>query len=102
MSRTAATIRYVLLCAVLVSALAPARDRRAPKKVLINPRAPEAPAGFDGKSNGLVDDPTHNADQVKFDDVETVADGLGPLYNAQSCRECHQNPLSGGASQITV
>jgi CxxC motif-containing protein (DUF1111 family) len=28
-------------------------------------------------------------------------DGLGPLYNAQSCRECHQNPTSGGPSQIT-
>ncbi len=28
-------------------------------------------------------------------------DGLGPLYNAQSCRECHQNPTSGGVSQIT-
>src|SRR5439155_1266370 len=24
-----------------------------------------------------------------------------PLYNAQACRECHQNPTSGGASQIT-
>src|SRR5262249_24745599 len=22
-------------------------------------------------------------------------------YNAQSCRECHQNPTSGGASQVT-
>jgi CxxC motif-containing protein (DUF1111 family) len=30
-----------------------------------------------------------------------VADGLGPLYNAQSCRECHQNPTSGGGSQVT-
>jgi CxxC motif-containing protein (DUF1111 family) len=60
----------------------------------------EAPVGFDGKSNGLVDDPTHQADQGKFDEVENVADGLGPLYNAQSCRECHQNPQSGGASQV--
>src|SRR6202007_2017749 len=41
------------------------------------------------------------ADLGKFDDVETVADGLGPLYNAQSCRECHQNPASGGGSQVT-
>src|ERR1700681_752951 len=30
-----------------------------------------------------------------------LADGLGPLYNAQSCRECHQNPISGGGSQVT-
>jgi len=61
----------------------------------------EAPSGFDGKSNGMVDDQTHQADQEKFDEVEGVADGLGPLYNAQSCAECHQNPTSGGASQIT-
>ncbi len=61
----------------------------------------EAPTGFDNKSNGLVDDATHQADQVAFDEVEELADGLGPLYNAQSCRECHQNPTSGGPSQVT-
>ncbi len=64
-------------------------------------QAAEAPAAFDDKSNGLVSDSIHRADQVTFDGVETVEDGLGPLYNAQSCRECHQNPTSGGASQIT-
>lgn len=61
---------------------------------------PEAPTGFDNKTNGLVDDATHAADQAKFDETEAIADGLGPLYNAQSCRECHQNPTSGGSSQI--
>jgi CxxC motif-containing protein (DUF1111 family) len=60
----------------------------------------EAPTGFDNKSNGMVDEATHQADQEKFDDIETVASGLGPLYNAQSCRECHQNPTSGGTSQV--
>jgi CxxC motif-containing protein (DUF1111 family) len=60
----------------------------------------EAPAGFDGQSNGLVDQATHQADQAKFDEVEGISDGLGPLYNAQSCRECHQNPASGGNSQV--
>src|SRR6267378_2946079 len=62
---------------------------------------PEAPTGFDNKSNGVADDATHQADQMKFDEVEGLDDGLGPLYNAQSCRECHQNPTSGGPSQIT-
>ncbi len=61
----------------------------------------EAPAGFDDKSNGEVDQPTHDADRETFDEVEGIEDGLGPLYNAQSCRECHQDPTSGGASQIT-
>ncbi len=65
------------------------------------PQFPDAPTGFDNKSNGVVDDVTHQADQVKFDEVEALADGLGPLYNAQSCRECHQNPTSGGPSQVT-
>ena len=58
-----------------------------------------APTGFDNASNGVTDDPTHQADQAKFDEIELLADGLGPLYNAQSCRECHQNPVSGGPSQ---
>jgi len=61
---------------------------------------PEAPTGFDNKSNGVVDDATHQSDQAKFDETEAVDDGLGPLYNAQSCRECHQNPTSGGTSQV--
>src|SRR5580700_6618119 len=65
------------------------------------PPIPEAPTGFDNKTNGLVDDATHTADQVKFDEIEQIADGLGPIYNAQSCRECHQSPVSGASSQVT-
>ena len=65
------------------------------------PPPSEAPTGFDDKSNGAVNDSIHQADRDKFDEVEAISDGLGPLYNAQSCRECHQNPTSGGPSQIT-
>ncbi|MGB9404147.1 MAG: hypothetical protein WCA98_11440, partial [Candidatus Acidiferrales bacterium] len=54
----------------------------------------EAPTGFDNKSNGVTDDATHQTDQKNFEEVEQLSDGLGPLYNAQSCRECHQNPVS--------
>jgi len=64
-------------------------------------RSTEAPTGFDNKSNGVADDATHQADQTKFEEVEQLSDGLGPLYNAQSCRECHQSPVSGAASQVT-
>ena len=62
---------------------------------------PEAPSGFANKTNGMTDDATHAADQAKFEETEAISDGLGPLYNAQSCRECHQNPTSGGSSQIS-
>ena len=61
----------------------------------------EAAAAFDGLPNGLVDEATHEADREVFDEAEEIDEGLGPLYNAQSCRECHQNPASGGNSQIT-
>ena len=41
-----------------------------------------------------------NDNRFIFEEVEGIADGLGPSYNAQSCRECHQNVVTGGASQI--
>jgi CxxC motif-containing protein (DUF1111 family) len=65
------------------------------------PPVSEAPTGFDNKSNGMVDDATHTTDQNTFEEVEHLSDGLGPLYNAQSCRECHQNPTTGGSSQVS-
>ena len=92
----------LILCALaMLASLGWAQGKQRANKNFSPPSLPEAPAGFDNKSNGVVDDPTHQADQTKFDEVETVADGLGPLYNAQSCRECHQNPTSGGGSQVT-
>ena len=62
----------------------------------------EASTGFDDQSNGFSEPSRRTADQKVFDEVEhIVPDGLGPLYNAQSCRECHQTPVSGAASQVT-
>lgn len=68
-----------------------------------SPSVPEAPAGFDDQTidPAFVTQATHDGDKTFFDEVENIdKDGLGPLYNAQSCRECHQNPTSGGASQV--
>ena len=62
----------------------------------------EALTGFDDQSNGFSDPDRRKADQKFFEEIEHVApDGLGPLYNAQSCRECHQTPVTGAASQVT-
>lgn len=75
----------------------------------------EAPTGFDNLTNGfspqgpafdtldednVVPLRSFNDNRFIFEEVETTADGLGPTYNAQSCRECHQNVVTGGASQI--
>ena len=60
----------------------------------------EAPALFDNLTNGFTDQATFDADRAAFEAREEKADGLGPIYNAQSCVECHQNRVSGGVSQI--
>ncbi len=79
------------------------------------PRTIEAPTGFDNETNGFlrqgppfetIDEDnvvplrSFNDNRFIFEEVEVVADGLGPIYNAQSCGECHQNVATGGASQI--
>ena len=88
----------------------PATLARAAAEVLS-----EAPAAFDGLTNGFdpqgpdfdtIDEDTvvalrsFNDNKFIFSEVEGVSDGLGPTYNAQSCRECHQNIVVGGASQV--
>ena len=65
--------------------------------------ATEAPAGFDDQTidASFVTQAVHDADRATFEETETEAgNGLGPIYNAQSCRECHQSPNTGAISQI--
>jgi CxxC motif-containing protein (DUF1111 family) len=76
--------------------------------------ATEAPTGFDTPS--LVDKPGSRSvsngiaepagdsfalDQQIYELTHDVEHGLGPVYNARACSDCHQNPVSGGASQFT-
>jgi CxxC motif-containing protein (DUF1111 family) len=61
----------------------------------------EAPAGFDNQSNGMIPQTDFDAAKIVFEERDTMAKGLGPVYNAQSCAECHQNPVTGAISQIT-
>jgi len=65
------------------------------------PRA-EAPAGFGNDTNGFVSQGQFDLDLATFEEREGIADGLGPVYNAQACAECHQNSVTGGNSQVTV
>jgi len=63
--------------------------------------AVDAPAGFDNLTNGFESQANFDLDMANFDERELIDDGLGPVYNAQACAECHQNPVSGATSQIT-
>ena len=63
--------------------------------------ATEAPAGFDNRTNGLITQAEFDAARATFEERDEVSKGLGPVYNAQSCAECHQNPVTGGTSQVS-
>jgi CxxC motif-containing protein (DUF1111 family) len=60
-----------------------------------------APAGFDNRTNGMVTQAEFDALRVAFEERDEIDEGLGPVYNAQGCVECHQNPVTGGISQIS-
>jgi CxxC motif-containing protein (DUF1111 family) len=75
------------------------------------PSAKEAPAGFNTPSfnaaqsisNGIPEPSgdTFALDQQIYELNHSVQTGLGPVYNGTACVSCHENPNSGGASQIT-
>ena len=81
----------------------------------------DADTGFDLVDNGFArefcrnqaaltdspNSPTIPNDECNFDAAleefigpETLADGLGPIFNAAGCGECHVTPIIGGTSQI--
>src|SRR5262245_53306261 len=79
--------------------------------------ATEAPTGFDNLTNGFTEQGpdfetlneetvvalrSFNDNRFIFEEAEKIQDGLGPTYNAQSCRECHQNVVTGGASHAAA
>ncbi len=43
-----------------------------------------------------------NAGAVAFERVFTPAEGLGPIFNQNSCGQCHNDGASGGAGATTV
>jgi CxxC motif-containing protein (DUF1111 family) len=61
----------------------------------------EAPTSMDTTTNGVSLQADMDTARLVFEEVEFIANGLGPVYNAQSCRECHQNPVTGAGSQVT-
>src|SRR5882724_2953480 len=63
--------------------------------------ATEAPAGFDTLTNDMVNQATHDSDRAVFEERDAADGGLGPVYNDVSCASCHQNPVTGGISQIS-
>jgi CxxC motif-containing protein (DUF1111 family) len=82
-------------------ALAPSEvTREAPAALAALPPPTEAPAGFDLLTNGVVDPERFEEALEEFTGPEGPADGLGPVFNAAGCGECHATPIIGGSSQV--
>jgi CxxC motif-containing protein (DUF1111 family) len=101
-----------MLLAVLVTAAPITRSADGPT---------EAPTGFVVESNGFAEEfcanqaafafspnsPPIDPEECGFDEAaeeftgpEGLEDGLGPVFNAAGCGECHLVPILGGSSQI--
>src|SRR5579863_1377525 len=65
-------------------------------EVTVNP-------GSQSISNGIAEPPgdTFALDQAQFERRHDPSTGLGPVFNATSCVECHNNGVAGSASQFT-
>jgi len=66
-----------------------------------SPAYAEAAAGFDSQSNGMLEQAAFEHARDVFKEQEDQDEGLGPLFNASSCGECHATPVVGGSSQVT-
>ena len=81
----------------------------------------DAPTGFGVESNGFAEEFCANQDNLshstsspkipdtdcsfdsaieEFDGHEDNDEGIGPVYNARGCGECHGTPILGGSSQV--
>jgi CxxC motif-containing protein (DUF1111 family) len=93
---------FIYLCLAVLAAAAIA--------VSVAQSSSEAPAAFTtplnndqsgAVSNGMSDQTTFAADEAVFMEEEDISAGLGPVYNARSCVDCHATANVGGASQVT-
>ncbi|HET6935884.1 MAG TPA: di-heme oxidoredictase family protein [Candidatus Angelobacter sp.] len=72
----------------------------------------EAPAGYDtpiyntgsspqGNGMPLATNETLADDMATFMEEDDITGGLGPVYNARGCVDCHANPVVGGGSIVS-
>jgi CxxC motif-containing protein (DUF1111 family) len=83
--------RFLLLSLIATSAIAQTQTRRAPTTF------GEAARGLTAAQSSAFND-----GKTEFAQVETIDDGLGPVFNGRSCAECHSVPALGGGSNRVV
>src|SRR4030095_12363688 len=89
MRRTGHKTRLVFIAAtgVLILLLAQRRTDSQSRENLTNPLPGLTSAQLVAFNDGL----------EEFEEVDTIEEGLGPLFNGKSCAECHAVPSTGGS-----
>jgi CxxC motif-containing protein (DUF1111 family) len=94
-------IALMLAVSVAVDPSNLANESQAASQHAVMDTPEEAPTGFNNSTNGFEAQDAFDKDREKFEEVEAISDGLGPVYNATSCVSCHQNPVTGSSSQVS-
>jgi len=89
MRRTNHKTTFVLVAAtgVLILLLAQRRTASQSRENLTNPLPGLTSAQLVAFNDGL----------EEFEEVDTIEEGLGPVFNGKSCAECHAVPSTGGS-----
>ena len=106
-SLAALTLTLVLIAGTTVAQIRSSDFQRRPKQPPNTPVQRPAPGGmaqFGDPLFGLsaAQQRAFVDGREEFEGTETIAGGLGPIFNGQSCLECHSAGASGGASAVTV
>jgi CxxC motif-containing protein (DUF1111 family) len=101
MSKKLLTSILLVFLGVILSIVAQQASEDAPSG--FNTPMLAANPGSQSVSNGIAEPAgdTFGHDQAVFETIHDASTGLGPLFNGTSCVTCHQNPVTGAASQIT-
>jgi CxxC motif-containing protein (DUF1111 family) len=86
-----------VLSVSMLSAACTAVALKAQVDTGVRPGPPGAGTAITGMTGGELDFFTNHAVPT-FNEVEAVADGLGPRFNLNSCAGCHAQPAVGGSS----
>lgn len=95
----------ILLCSVFASLSTlwhEGETQAFQSRAIATPVASEALTGFDDRTNGFVTQAVFNAGMGVFNKHYTEREGLGPLFNLETCLRCHQFPTIGGSGLITI
>jgi CxxC motif-containing protein (DUF1111 family) len=101
-------VSLALMSALIVAANARPREEPTDPETGLTQREALGEGSADGQEGDTdFGDPLPDADSGRFfagreafEEVEGIADGIGPVFNNVSCASCHNGPAIGGGSDV--